>query len=549
MAGRTVDALNYSETPLPHVDVLIIGAGPSGASVAKSLSNWGFDIVCLEQGPWVQTDEFAGARDEFELTQFGRWHHDGNLRKLAADYPCEVSESDVIPVMYNAVGGSTIHYGAQWPRHTPSDFRVKTLDGIADDWPLTYEDLVPYYDQVDKDFAVSGLADDPAYPPGWKPPLPASPINEYGRRFAEGMNKLGWHWWPSPNAIATRQYKTLAPCVRYGTCENGCPNGSKASVDITHWDPAVLSKGTTLVTGARVSRVTVDEKGRATGALFFDTDGNEYHQTADTVVLAANGVGTPRILLMSATDKYPNGLANSSGLVGRNLMLHPTSLMLGIYEDAWNSWIGPAGQPIHSMEFYESDPARGHLRGAKWQIMPTGGPFMSAVMSEMKLGTKLTGKALDDEVKRIFGHSLLLTMVSEDLPDPNNRVELDPVLKDSHGLPAPRIIYRRDENNIKLMDWHIERGKEALLASGATDIYVEELLPDQPGHLLGTARMGTDPATSVVDPYGRCHDVPNLWIVDGSIFVTSGGVNPTNTIAALALRAADAIVRVAEEEN
>jgi choline dehydrogenase-like flavoprotein len=549
MPARTLTAEEYgSAATIPHADVLIVGAGPSGATVAKHLSEWGFDVVCLEQGPWINTDEYTGARDEFELTANGRWHHDENVRQLPEDYPVEVTDSDVIPVMYNGVGGGTIHYGAQFPRHLPSDFRVKTLDGIADDWPITYDELVPYYDQIDRDFAVAGLADDPAYPPGWRPPLPAHPVNEYGQRFITGMDKLGWHWWPAPNAIASQNHEDLVPCVRYGVCEQGCPNGSKASVDITHWGARAMGKNTTIVTRARVAKITVDDNGRATGAVFLDAAGNEHHQSADRVVLAANGIGTARLLLLSASVQHPNGLANSSGLVGRNLMLHPTSLIVGLYEEPMNTWVGPAGQPVHSLQFYESDPTRGHLRGGKWQIMPTGGPFFSATLSALRRGGLVTGTELHDEVEKIFRRSLLLTIVTEDLPHEENRVELDPHLTDSSGIPAPKIFYRRDENSIALVKWHVEKGKEALAASGCTDFLVEEVLPDQPGHLLGTARMGTDPTRSVVDPFGRSHDVDNLWIVDGSVFVTSGGVNPTNTIAALALRSAEAIVRVAQEE-
>lgn len=541
----TYEATAYDGTRHDVADVLIVGSGPSGAVYAKYLSSWGFHAVCLEQGTWVNTGDYTGNRDEYETSMYGVWSKYQNLRRSPADYPCEVSQSEILPVMFNAVGGSAIHYGAQWPRHLPSDFRVRTLDGVAADWPISYEDLVPYYEQNDIDFAVSGMAGDPAYPDGAPPPMPALPINDYGRRLATGLNKLGWSWWPAPNAIATRNTKGLVPCVRYGTCEAGCPNGSKSTPDITHW-PTALRQGATLITGARVREITTTPGGLASGATFLDTDGAEHHIRADVVVLAANGVGTPRLLLLSESSNFTDGLANRSGLVGRNLMLHPTAMTVGVYDDPLASWKGPAGQNVHSYQFYETDRSRGFVRGAKWLSMPSGGPLVTSALVP-HAPTGVHGAQLLDDVKRLLGHSLLFVAVSEDLPDPDNRVELDPTLTDSSGIPAPRVSYRRDQNNIAMVDWHLDRMTEVLDASGASEIHRHGVMPDQPGHLLGTARMGADPETSVTDSFGRTHDVANLWIADGSVFVTSGGVNPTNTIAALALRGATEMVHRASE--
>ena len=539
----TYDATTYDGTSRDVADVLIVGAGPSGAVYAKYLASWGFHVVCLEQGRWVGTAEYTGNRDEYEVSMFGVWSKDGNVRRNPADYPCEVTNAEILPVMYNAVGGGTIHYGAHWPRLLPSDFRVRTLDGVAEDWPLSYADLLPYYEQTDIDFSVSGMAGDPAYPDGAAPPYPAMPLNAYGRRLAEGMNKLGYSWWPAPNAIAQGNVMELIPCVRYGTCEAGCPNGSKASADITHW-PAAIRNGATLITGARVSQITTDASGLATGATFFDANHTEHHIRAEVVVMAANGVGTARLLLNSASKEHPDGLANSSGLVGRYLMLHPTAMAVGVFDDDMDSWIGPAGQNIHSYEFYETDTSRGFVRGAKWISMPAGGPLVTA-----SLLPPARGRDLVTGIAESIGRTLLLIVLSEDLPDIDNRVELDPALTDSHGIPAPRITYKLSQNNIDMVDWHLAKAKEALEAAGANAVHLHDVMADQPGHLLGTARMGTDPTTSVVNPFGVCHDVPNLHIADGSIFVTSGGVNPTSTIVALALRNVTEMVRQAAAEE
>ena len=524
--------------------MLIVGAGPSGAVYAKYLSSWGFHVVCLEQGDWIGTAEYTGNRDEYEISMFGAWAKDPNVRRRPGDYPCEVGGSEILPVMFNAVGGGTIHYGAHWPRLLPSDFRVKTLDGVGDDWPIDYAELAPYYEQTDIDFAVSGMAGDPAYPDGAAPPFPAMPINRYGRAIAKGFNELGYSWWPAPNAIAQNNTHGLVPCVRYGTCEAGCPNGSKASADITHWPPA-LRDGATLITGATVSEITSDSTGLATGAAFFDRDGRQHHIRSGTVVLAANGVGTPRLLLNSVSAHHPDGLGNSSGLVGRNLMMHPTAMLVGVFDDDLDSWIGPAGQNIHSHEFYETVTSRGFVRGAKWISMPAGGPLVAATL----LPTQGRGSALLDDIRQGLGRSVILVILSEDLPEVDNRVELDPVLTDSHGVPAPRITYRRSENNRNLVRWHLAKGKEALEVAGARAVHVHDVMADQPGHLMGTARMGAELATSVVDPFGRSHDVPNLFVADGSVFVTSGAANPTSTIVALALRGATEMVRRAAEQE
>ena len=519
-------------------DVLIVGAGASGSVAAAYLAKAGFAVVCLEQGEWVNASEFPGSKPEFELLAGKQWHHDPNVRARPADYPCENSEAEVYPQMFNAVGGSTIHFGAHWMRMLPADFRLRSLDGVADDWPFTYENLLPYYERMDVAMGVSGLAGDPAYPPGAPPPLPAHPIGKLGRKAAEGMNKLGWHWWPAPNATPSRPYGRLAQCQRFGTCETGCPAGAKASTDITHW-PDALAHGARLVTGARVREITLNSKGLATGAVYVDREGEERFQGASVILLAANAVGTARLLLLSTSSRFPDGLANSSGLVGRRLMLHPYGTVVGLYDEELESWLGPAGQLIHSLEFYETDESRGFVRGAKWQVMPTFGPLNILARYSGWPPDEEASASIHRTVREGLGHALDWGAITEDLPEETNRVLLDPLLADSDGIPAPKIVYRISDNTRAQLEFHLYRLVEAHEASGATRTVVTTLVPDQPGHLLGTARMGSDPETSVVDEYGRTHDVRNLYVVDGSVFVTASGVNPTATICALALRASE----------
>ena len=211
--------------------------------------------------------------------------------------------------MYNAVGGSTVHYGSHYPRFHPSDFRVKTLDGVADDWPLTYDELEPYFDLNDRIMGVSGLRGDPAYPPKPDRPCPPLSIRPGGELLAKGFDKLGWHWWASDTAIPSVEYDGREP-------DSGGYLRSLASTDLTYW-PKALELGATLKTNARVREILVDSTGKATGALYYDADGNLVEQKAKSVVMACNGIGTPRLLLNSTSPLFPDGLANSSGLGGQ----------------------------------------------------------------------------------------------------------------------------------------------------------------------------------------------------------------------------------------
>jgi len=522
------------------VDVLIVGSGASGAAVAWSLAETKMRILCLEQGDWVKQGDYPTNGRDWEARLWSDFAINPNRRARETDYPINDANSPIKVVNFNGVGGSTIMYTAHYPRLHPSDFRVKTLDGVADDWPVDYRTLEPFFAENDRMMGVSGLAGDPAYPTH-QPPMPPLPLGKSGQRFGRAMNKLGWHWWPSDSTIATVDYDGRAHCINLGHCTPGCAQGAKASTDITYW-PHAIRAGVELRTRCRVREIAVGPDGMASGVVYYDGDGREQFQPAEMVILACNGVGTPRLMLNSTSSRFPNGIANSSGLVGRNLMFHPYALNYGYVDEPLDGNHGPP-LCLWSQEFYETDRSRGFVRGYTFQF----GRGVQSIF-EALVSTAAGRLPWGEDHHRIYRERLLnrrigLSAICEDLPEAHNRVTLDPVLKDSSGIPAPRIDYTIGENSRRMMDHGIARAREVLEAAGARDIAVEAPILNGGWHLLGTARMGTDPERSVVNEWGRAHDVRNLFIVDGSIWVTSGGVNPTSTIQALALYIADQIKR------
>lgn len=521
-----------------QADVLIIGSGPSGAVAAKKLAGSGLRVICLEQGDWVDYSMAKAGTPEFELTAGKDWSSIPAVRNSSGDFPIDTSNSDVEPLMWNGVGGSSISWAAAWMRNLPSDFRVRTLDGVGDDWPISYQDLEPCYRQVEVDFVVSGISGDPAYPSGITTPFRPADLTAGGRRIAKTHNELGWHWWPGSNAIATEQHGEMKPCQQLTACMWGCTEGAKASTDLTHWR-ALIRGGTTLIPNARVLRIETDRQGYSTGAVYADAEGVEYFVGAAAVVVAANAIGTPRLLLSSTSAAHPDGLANSSGLVGKRLMLHPTAVVVGLFDEDLESYRGVWGQAAYSLQFYETDPARDFVRGAKWSLQATGGPLQATRSWPWGNSTDLWGAPFQDEFSRRFGRSMSWGIICEDLPDETNEVVLDPNIVDVSGPGGVKINYATSENSNRMADFMAQRARESFEASGAYRTIISPHARETGWHMLGTAVMGNDPATSVVDRYGRSHDVPNLFVIDGSTWPTSSGMNPTATIAAFALWAAD----------
>lgn len=523
-----------------HADVLIIGAGPAGGVAALRLAEAGVSVVALEQGHWQDRQLYRGSEWDWELAAGKRWSSDPNVRAEPSDYPIDLSDSEMRPLTFNGVGGGTILYNAIWIRLLPSNFRSRSLMGIGEDWPLSYSELQPFYERTDRAVGVSGLGGNPAWPPGEDPPLPPLVFGPGAIEVARALHQRGWHWWPETNAILSAPYDGRYQCVGRSACHTGCNEGAKSSADLTHWRKAV-QQGAQLITGARVTRIVTDERGLACGAEWLDPSGAMHFQSADLVLCAANGIGTPRLLLNSAAAGFPDGLANRSGLVGRRLMMHPIASVTGLFESNIESWRGHFGSTVQCLQFGEHDATRGFDYGAKWSLHPMGGgPIADAMRTLNQHGP---GGDFHARFAERFGHGMFWTVMCEDAPEESNRVELSSTVFDSSGMAAPKLVYRRSDNSLRNLDFNVARASEVLRDAGAWRVETNNP-SDANAHFMGTARMGDDPRTSVVDRWGMSHDVPNLGIIDASVFVTSGPVNPTSTVCALALRAAERLLDV-----
>jgi len=526
-------------------DIVIVGSGASGAAAAWSLSESlpKKNIICLDQGFDVDRSNYPTVSSDWELDRFGKFSPFPNVRNNFADYPIDDSNSPISIAQYNAVGGSTILYSAHFPRFHASDFKVNELDSVADDWPLKYTELGPFFKKNEQMMSVSGLIGDPAYP-SYTNLLPPVPLGKVGSAIAKAFNEFGWHWWPSYCAINTKKYNPFdlhprSPCRNLGPCNTGCPQSAKSSVDISYL-PIAKKNGVRVLSGCSVQEVLLDSSGRAEGVVYFDTNRDRHKIKADIVIVACSGIGTPRLLLNSKSKSYPNGLLNNNNIVGKYLTLHPLAYVEGVFKENLQSSIGPHGCCLYSHEFYETRKEHDFVRGYTLHFLRGATPIESAISGHYMRRIPI-GKDHHAKFIKHFNHTAGIAVIAEDLPEKHNRIELDYNNKDSYGMPGVKIYYSLGKNTEKILEHGINTSKKLFKKANAEIVSSFYPIKNTGWHTMGTARMGKNPKTSVVNKYGQSHDVKNLFIVDSSVFVTAGAVNPVATAQAITLFCCDYI--------
>jgi choline dehydrogenase-like flavoprotein len=507
------------------VDFAIVGTGAGGGTLAAKLSEHGFSVVAFDAGPyWRPLEDFASdERHQAKLYWTGE-------RLVEGDDPLELGANN----SGRSVGGSTVHFAMVSLRFRPEWFKARSLLGYGADWPLDWREMWRYYAEVEQALKISGPVNYPWGPPRPRYPYRAHELNAPALALAEGAEKLGVAWSPTPLATVSAPRGLSPPCVYRGMCVIGCSTNAKQSV-LVAWLPRALAAGAEIRDLAMVGRIEHDAQGRATG-VSYHRDGRWRFQRARNVVVAGYAIETPRLLLNSASARFPHGLANGSGLVGKYLMTQANQAVWGRMAKEVRAYKGPPSLALTEHWNYED---RGKDFHGGYGYMSQG-PLPAAWAGTLaKRG--LWGQRLLDEMQN-YNHVVGLKIVGECMPQERNSVTLSDE-KDEFGIPIPRVRFSYCDNDKALIRHALAFMRRGLEAVDAADIWDET---DDTCHLNGTARMGSDRETSVVDADCRSWDVPNLWVCDGSVFPTVGGVNPSLTIQAIACRTADRIKALAD---
>jgi choline dehydrogenase-like flavoprotein len=508
----------YDDTD--EVDICIVGAGAGGAVLAQRLARAGWRVVIIEAGPFWHPDEDwvsdeAGSHDLYWTQK----------RIIGGADPIELGKNN----SGRGVGGSMIHYAGYTPRFHPSDFHTRTADGVGADWPIGYAEIRPHYETVERELPVAGQD----WPWGFphKYPFSPHPVSEAASVLWRGAIARGITMRAGPVGIVNGTFGNRPHCIYRGWCLQGCKVNAKASPYVTHL-PDALAHQVEIRSSCMAARVELDNAGRASGVTYTrEGEHTERMQRARFVAVAGYSIETPRLLLNSASPRFPNGLCNNEDQVGRYVMVQGATQSAGRFGTELRMYKAPPPQ-VSSEDFYETDESRGFARGFSIQTVspqPIG-------WAEHVLADGHWGRALR-EYMRDYNHWTTVGVLNELLPHPGNRVTLA-AETDPYGLPVARFDYALGDNDKANMAYSTTVIQDLLHAAGAQDILTIQRF----AHLVGGARMGTSPDNSVVDASQRAWAVPNLFVADGSVCPTQGSANPALTIMALASRLAERII-------
>ncbi len=502
--------------------VVVIGTGAGGGVLSNELAQRGVSVVALEAGGRYLPDDYVN--DEWE--SFGQlaWL---DARTTSGDWRVARDFSGLPAWIVKAVGGTTTHWAGASLRFQPHEWKAKTTYGNVPganllDWPIDAEEMAPWYEKAEAKLGVTRT--------GGRAGLPGS--NNF-KVFEAGAKKLGYKEVHTGRmAINSDDYDGRVACQQTGFCFQGCKWGAKWSAAYTDIPRGEATGNLEVRERAHVLKIEHNEAGKVTGVVYADADGNQHMQKARAVCVAGNSFESPRLLLNSATPMFPDGLANSSGQVGRNYMRHMTGSVYAVFEKPVKMWRGTTMAGIISDEAGH-DPSRGFVGGYEMETLALGLPFMAAFLDPGAWGREFTS-ALDS-----YENMAGMWLVGEDMPQETNRVTLNHSVKDQYGLPVPNVHFDDHPNDIAMRNHAYRQGTAVYEAVGATRTFPTPPYPST--HNLGTNRMSENPRDGVVDRWGRTHDIPNLFISDGSVFTTGAAENPTLTIIALAIRQGDYI--------
>ncbi len=507
-----------------QVDFAIIGTGAGGGALAAKLAEAGFSVVAFDAGPfWRPLEDFAS--DEKEQNKL-YWLQE---RISAGDDPIEFGSNN----SGRAVGGSTVHFQMVSLRWRPEWFASRSKLGYGFDWPIAWEDIWRYYTEAEDALKISGPVNYPWGPPRGRYPYREHEINAAGLVLAKGAEAVGVKWAATPLATISAPRGRSPPCVYRGFCKSGCSTNAKQSALVV-WIPRALAAGAEIRDLATVTRIELGADGKAEAVIYHRGD-NWRRQRARNVVVAGYAIETPRLLLNSACPAHPQGLANSSGLVGKFLMTHSNHAVWGIMEDEIRWYKSPPSTAVCEHWNYE-DRDKDFYGGYAFMSQ---GPLPIDHARGIVSSTGMFGAKLR-QYMALYNHMAGLKIVGETQPQQRNCVELSDEA-DELGVPLAKVTFSYSDNDRRLYQHSLRFMRRVLEAAGARN-FVET---ESTAHLLGGCRMGSNPDNSVANADGRTWDIPNLWICDGSLFPTAGGVNPSLTIQALAARIADRMIAMA----